>query len=323
MRRKNNLYLAVMSKPKAIFSLRVSMAAETIVKDQLKTCSKQLNRLKLDNHERLHDLRVELRRLRSYMRMFRLYLPDSCKKDRKQLEHLFQLSNEHRESDVHKVYLTHWLEQNQASSDEKTGMQLLLQDLNQDFKSPLALNFDQAVREVLDAISQKLKLKKASSKDLYCHEFAHKVIKTYHKQLAFYLGEMSQDDASLHKARITAKRLRYFLEALEYEPANPAISELKHWQSELGDIHDLMVLKAYTFKVVVQQQQTWLAQSWQTAKAPKKLPEHLKSLFALRDFIEQHQNLKRKGLDKEKQEALHRTLQTAQKSLKALSQEQD
>jgi CHAD domain-containing protein len=59
---------------------------------------------------------------------------------------------------------------------------------------------------------------------------------------------ITQDgDAALHRARIALKRWRYAEEALARAEAarSPRIQELRHWQRELGAIHDLAGLAGF------------------------------------------------------------------------------
>lgn len=309
-----------MAKSKPTFSLPVTLAAEKIVSGQSKICAKRLKKYKSEDPESLHDLRVELRRLRSYLRIFRLYLPESCKKERKALEQLFQLSNKNRELDVHKAVLTSWLQEESLNDDQRAAIESVLGYTQTKPASQLPPNFDKGVRAVLDDLNGKLKPSKNDAKAIYCHEFAVKVIENYGKRLEFFLNGMAESNDALHKARITAKRLRYFIEVLELEAVEEAVAELKGWQSELGDIHDLMVLEDFLYSVLLRLNEGWLETSWKGETPPTTLPESIKQLFALKDFVSQKQQAKREGLSQEKRAELLAKLEASRLSLKALSQ---
>jgi CHAD domain-containing protein len=218
--------------------------------------------------EALHDFRVSVRRLRSFLKSYEDDIK-SAKKHRQRLSDVMALTTIGRDTEVHIA----WLKAHHPKSNEQeqTGISYLLEYLTTsdpvDIKK-IDKHFAKAVDKLGSIFSSKSnatleskKVSKSSSdtqtdltdldaKDSVLREpsFAFitaKVLQDYGKDLRDLLQKIgaADDDTSLHKARIAGKRLRYTLELLEGKEASTLVKVLKKFQDTTGDLHDLQMLE--------------------------------------------------------------------------------
>ena len=205
-----------------------------------------------DAHDALHDFRVAVRRLRSWMRAYRPWLQDTVsRKVERQLKRIAAATGGSRDLEV----------------------QL-------DRVGKLAKRADRRSRPGLADMNHELSQRKQHADEGLGHELAADFVRTVHRlerELGHYdvdldrpltsfghaaatligthaarvddaLGcvRSSSDIIEAHQARIAAKRLRYLIEPMV--PAVPSIrrivDELKLLQDALGDMHDAHVFAA-------------------------------------------------------------------------------
>ena len=207
-----------------------------------------------DDPEAVHDFRVALRRLRSWLRAFRPHLEDTvARKTERALGRVSRIAGEARDLEVQREWLL------AAAADPKANM---------------------------SAAAAWLAPGLASSESGIVHRLGLEVVKTVPKvaarlarQLGQYTAEIDVDQGEVgprmsvvmadriledlsavrrclnrvqrpsqvgesHLARIAMKRLRYLLEALDpaLTPAALAVQRLALMQQALGDLHDAQVL---------------------------------------------------------------------------------
>jgi CHAD domain-containing protein len=215
----------------------------TVLLDEAKM---QGERLGDEDSEALHDFRVSVRRLRSFLKSYESFIK-GAKKHRQRFSEVMNLTNAGRDNEVHLV----WLKEHQkdANNLEKDGMDYLLENLS----STNHLDLDEVKKQFTKAAE---KLESAFSKDVknIDESFATltaDVLQTYGKDLQTLLASVdkSEDDTAIHDARIAGKKLRYTLELLENKEAKALVKLLKKFQDTAGNLHDLQVLepKVQTF----------------------------------------------------------------------------
>ncbi len=239
-----------------------------------------------DDTEALHDFRVGLRRLRSTLRSYRGVLGKSIgKKLAARLKALADATGEGRDAEVALAWLDQvaqsdtaplaasarpghrWLRFRLATVRERAYGEIALR-IEEDFE-PLAERFKKRLsvyrREVqLDGGPKAHRLGEVAAVEL--GELSERIA----KDLAA-IGS-ADDDEQGHRARITAKRIRYLLEpfAAECAEARTAVKRLKQLQELLGDLHDAHVLEETLAGAAVEAgaERTWRLVGLTLADAP-------------------------------------------------------
>jgi CHAD domain-containing protein len=199
-----------------------------------------------EDSEALHDFRVSVRHLRSFLKSYESFIK-GAKKHRQRFSGVMTLTNAGRDNEVHLA----WLNAHQIKADalEQNGILYLLEQLS----SSDHVNVDKVKKQFAKAAE---KLEQTFSKHLEETEESFAVVtadvlQIYGKDLEALLAtiEKSEDDAAIHDARIACKKLRYTLALLENKEATALVKRLKKFQDTAGDLHDLQVLepKVQTF----------------------------------------------------------------------------
>jgi CHAD domain-containing protein len=212
------------------------------------------------NGEALHDFRVALRHLRSWLRA--LPEDDAAPLPRKavrRLRRIASVSNESRDAEVQAIWLRaqrRWL-----SVHQRVGLDWLLERLDANkaeadarLRRRLTRDFERSQL----ALSAALKETDASAVDLAsADEAPDKQPTTLGSSLASSLREQAAtlrrrlrqvrsaaDTAAAHRARVAGKRVRYLLEPFKGDvpEADAAVRALRELQDSLGELHDAHVL---------------------------------------------------------------------------------
>jgi CHAD domain-containing protein len=206
--------------------------------------------------EALHDFRVSLRHLRSFLKSYEDFIKNA-KKHRENFSTIMAMTNAGRDYEVHSAWLNSRAKR--ASDLEKSGLQYLLEQLNNKEQIDL-VQLEKQFSKAADKLSKQWSHEIEKQKDSEAKKFKHEdsfavataqVLRSYGNDLKELLQKIEtvEDDADLHEARITGKKLRYTLELLDTEEATVLVKELKKFQDAAGDLHDLQVLgpKLQTF----------------------------------------------------------------------------
>jgi len=200
----------------------------------------------LGDKEALHDFRVALRRLRSWLRAFRPALADTITpKMERRLKRIAKATGSSRDLEVH----VEWVEdaRRSLSDNARVGATWLLQQLRRDkreadadFRSVISRKFDRAAEDAEAGLSRY-----QASVEEDGERFATAAADMVELQMMALSNAVARvtgqgDRAEAHAARIAAKRLRYLLEGVaDASPAaKPLIEELKALQDTLGELHD-------------------------------------------------------------------------------------
>lgn len=232
--RKEHILTSPMTLHDSISSVLPQLGNKLLSKAQA-----QAEQLGTDNGEALHDFRVSVRHLRSFLKSYEDFTK-GAKKHRQRFSDIMTLTNAGRDNEVHLSWLK--ARQRKADSVEQNGIRYLLEQLSNDDQVDLEKvkkQFASAEKKMEKDFSGKPKKVKTSFAIVTAE-----VLQSYSKDLEKRLAkiEKSEDDTALHDVRIAGKKLRYTLELLESEAAKNLAKELKGLQDLTGDLHDLQVL---------------------------------------------------------------------------------
>lgn len=202
----------------------------------------------------LHDFRVALRRLRSWLRAYADYLAGGIrKKDRRRLRLLARAAGECRDGEVHMA----WLRDVEESlrPRERPGSEWLLRRVAEGqrraevaFRARVAEQFAPTVetlRASLAVFTQRVDLRVQLPIRTLADATAPLVM-TQATALGERLAAVHsvQDQAVAHAARLAGKRLRYLLEPIApaIDGAPQLVKRLRHLQDTIGEMHDVHVM---------------------------------------------------------------------------------
>ena|SRR5688572_16989094 len=205
--------------------------------------------VKADDPDELHDFRVALRRLRSWMRAFKLELSDGVsKKQRRQLKDIAAATNAGRDFEV----LRDWMRDaaKGRSARRKRGAKWMIQHMKDAADDSIDVSVAEGFRDVRDDLEARLSICSVNVRQLadmssLAGAIAER-IPTHSAALKRALSKIAtvDDEDEAHQARITAKRLRYLI-----EPGAPLVKSgavllqsLRSLQSELGTLHDAHII---------------------------------------------------------------------------------
>ncbi len=190
---------------------------------------KQYRKAADNDPEALHDLRVELRRLRVWLTLSRAVI-QTRKSSRRHLKALAHASSPARDREVMLDLL------GQAAQDANAGIVaerlMALADIHQPADGE-RLAFD---------VKPGLRPRPRKDTPPFAEWFSQQL-----EQMMDAIGrELARGPEGAHPARIQIKHLRYLVEPMSepFAQAAPMIADLKSAQDHLGDIHDLVVFRS-------------------------------------------------------------------------------
>lgn len=229
-------------------------AVQQLLTDTLNDASGHAARLgDMYDAEAVHDFRVAVRRLRTFLRAFHETLPVD---DQIQLElrELTELTNAARDGEAHSEWLRDRLEDPGLESAERHAVTRALTRLDGGAVRPVGLQADTQLvmsrtggtladlagraldgnRDINQATDHSFGQATAAVLD---HEACR-----LHKRLGRI--ETVDDVRRIHRARLSEKRLRYVLEAVaaQLRDAAEPLQRLRSLQDTLGELHDLSSL---------------------------------------------------------------------------------
>lgn len=239
--------------------------------------------------ERLHDFRVELRRLRVWVQQTRS-LVRTQRLARRDLRQASEETNPTRDLEVMLELLEQWHES--LPSAPTQPVPLITEVLTQLDRAVPTLSGRRMSGLAPRARGSKTKTPRKAHRKNPEKTPGKTSDKTPHPPLRF--GDwlqaqidtqqhvihdlMHQTDAELHQARIHVKYLRYLLEPLSKLSATaPLLAQLKQWQTALGSLNDLAVLRKRLPDLVAQQTRSALNQ---LLAQPGRQLIGIKSVFA-------------------------------------------
>lgn len=288
-----------MEKESSLADQPVDTALERLVLAKRQDVDDEYERfVRIADPESLHDLRVALRRLHSlfigFAPCFKAGITQAIT-----LKALFKETNHARDLEVTLALL----EQHH----------LALPWLQQDWQNGLVREY-QRLREYLPQGWQSLSRQFDTPRNLLAEQLPSETIGLYAamqiagQKKTFLKGikgvAKKWDDRRAHKLRIRGKHCRYLIEPFTAgaSQAERAVSKLKRFQDELGEYHDLVVLRQ------------------QLKQLQKNAPlTHFKALEQARQTLEQQQQRLRRRIRKDysgrRYRKLRKALQAAQRAL--------
>ena len=215
-----------------------------------------------DDAEALHDFRVALRRLRSWLRAYDDLLKDSVpRKLARRLKRLAGATGPGRDAEVQ----LEWLRgrSSHLSPQQRQGLAWIvarlhgrMRDAYGDLQKEIERDFpdlDGDLRRKLSVYRTQVFLGPGSPPSTLGKVTAP-ILRVQVDDLEVHLAQVEQadDKEQAHRARISAKRVRYLLEpfAEDLPEAGPVIKRFKALQDVLGDLHDSHVLEDELTKAV-------------------------------------------------------------------------
>jgi CHAD domain-containing protein len=194
----------------------------------------------------LHDFRVALRRLRSWLRAFDPSFRGSIRrKDKRRLRSIVRTTNAARDASVQSTWLgTH---ETEIEASRRAGYEVMRSRLNKQREKGV----DQVLGAVdkFDRLAPKLQLKNRLEKqaELFGTLLAEAIVEAASALDKSLLRIRDWDNVRReHRARIAAKRLRYLIEPVAKlaEGGEAIVDSLKSLQDLFGDLHDVQVFSS-------------------------------------------------------------------------------
>jgi CHAD domain-containing protein/CYTH domain-containing protein len=235
----------------------VERAARVVALDLLDRARAARQRLgHASDAEAIHDFRVAVRRLRSWLRALEAWLDDSTpRKAVRRLEKAARLTSEVRDAEVHLA----WLEGQRSalSVRQRRGLTWLVDQLESDKRHGdeiVATKGMRAFDRACETLSRKLRSYRAhllGESEEAPRRFAPVVAELLRDHVATVRHRLARvetfdDEKGAHAARIAGKRLRYLLEpvAEHVDGGKALVDDLAQLQDVLGDWHDVHVVSA-------------------------------------------------------------------------------
>jgi CHAD domain-containing protein len=194
--------------------------------------------------EGLHDFRVGVRRLRSWLRAVKPELHGAItRKQRRRLAKIAAATSASRDAEVHLAWLA--AERQRAATRERTGSDWLREQL-ESARSGSLRDAMRAARkfEAMRATLERGLRDQQSNNGAPFGVVLAKRVRQERDALRDALAKIEApgDVAASHRARIAAKHLRYVLEPVSFvRGAETIIETLKGLQDALGNLHDVHV----------------------------------------------------------------------------------
>ncbi|HEV8579880.1 MAG TPA: CHAD domain-containing protein [Thermoanaerobaculia bacterium] len=208
-----------------------------------------------EDAEALHDFRVGLRRLRSCLRAYRECLADAIpKKLARRLRRLARSTGPGRDAEVQ----IEWLRGRKPhlSSYHRAGLAWLLDRLEErmrDAYAKLTAEVDRDFVEIESELRARLSVYRtevhldAAQPPATFGDTTTAILRRQVAELEDHLARIADaaDEREAHRARISAKRVRYLLEpfAGEVDGAAAVVKRFKAVQDLFGDLHDAHMLE--------------------------------------------------------------------------------
>ena len=234
----------------------VRLVAITLLEDAQKTAdkltslSKELRDGDTAGNEALHDFRVAIRRLRSWVRAFKPWLGDDLRgKQRRRFSRIAETTRIARDASVHLEWLRK--ERSALSARQRVGQTWLSERLEAQRSGGVevalaaAMDFAPVVPKLTRRLdSYRAPVRESDGTARFGAVFAERLLKESEELRSRLAAVHSFTDVKqLHRARIAAKNLRYVAEPVSdlIRDGGAIIETLKALQDVLGDLHDVHV----------------------------------------------------------------------------------
>lgn len=207
--------------------------------------------VRLGEHpEALHDFRVALRRLRSWLRAFRPWFRDTVRpRTYRELAAIADTSSGARDAEV----ALEWLGGLALPARAATGVRHLAARIRRDerkamraFREHVDADFTGIVRRLGRQLAS-YQVNVAPDDPMTVPTMGAVLAQTVREHAVHFDGAVravnsADDETAAHNARIAGKRLRYLLEQFDHPSAGDLAKQLARIQDTLGELHDAHVL---------------------------------------------------------------------------------
>lgn len=200
----------------------------------------------------LHEFRVAVRKLRTWLRAFHEDLPRLGKSNLRRLKACAEATNTKRDQDVQARWLAR--EARGPSSTSRRGARWLISQFDgrvEPVRKTKEVAIPRDLEKVVESLSSRLStyrhsVRAGENRSLALAEAisARLIPHTWLLREALDDIETVADRRRCHEARIAAKRLRYLLEpaAPRVRGGQATVEKLRALQNALGSVHDLQIL---------------------------------------------------------------------------------
>lgn len=246
------------------------------------------------NADALHDLRVSVRRLRTFLKSYQAYLPKAvCKRSRKQLRVLMSATNTWRDSQVQVAWLEQQFSRKNLGRLQRQGLSVVIRQLREqqddameDVVGAIPGDFGkirERLEKALATAKQAIQLNSAGELESFASVTA-RMLRQHAAKLRDALDQVHSVEgrSEAHRARLAAKHLRYVLEPVRSLVAGggSAVNKLKSLQDLLGNLRDLQNLELMVRSILKRTAVVWSerladlsASNEATPTAVRKAPE--------------------------------------------------
>ncbi len=229
-------------------------AARVVALHALASVNEARERIRKRDRDSIHDFRVAVRRLRSWMHVFRPVLDDTLqKKTRRRLRRLARATANLRDLDVQIA----WLRAERAALGEGRleAAGWIIRSLRAERKSAwrsfsktLKRDFQRTSRELEHQLMNYVTVRDVRRHDdvMIMRTMTERAIRTQAEALhaAFERVRSADDTRRLHRSRIIAKRARYVLDAVARQAPQltATAADLHRFQDVVGELRDAQLL---------------------------------------------------------------------------------
>lgn len=265
----------------------------------LSTAAQECHRLgKEDDPDALHDFRVSVRRLRTYLEAYEPYVPKGLgRKTRKRLGEITSATNKGRDDQVHSEWLSQQLQKRNLPKLAQQGYRMALDELRDsgadrdaEWLSGIVSEFsslESKLKERLVDPPLSIRVNRQGESVGYgaaAGEMVRELTDVLRKRLEVIesLGQKKK----IHRARLAAKRLRYVLEPVKgiVTGGRPVIRQLKDIQDRLGDLRDLQILESRVSSRLEREASRWSRDLASSASAEASFSAVQKRIGQTQDF---------------------------------------
>ena len=234
----------------ALLRQPAALAIRVIANARLDASVAALDQLDTGAPEALHDLRVSLRRLRSWLRTFQPYVDDTVRRRTlRRLKRAVRSTNAARDLEVWSEWLA---EQSDLAARDRAGARYLAGCLATESQAAHEKALGRVQRRlprITDALRKELStyslhVREGTDADREMSVAVADALRSAYRRLRRRAARIEEltDIEAIHATRIAAKKLRYVAETLELPEAADTAQALSELQDVLGTVHDMQLL---------------------------------------------------------------------------------
>lgn len=251
----------------------VTTATEDLATGLLRKAAKANQRLQASaDPEALHDFRVTVRRLRTYLEAYGpVFGNGQAERLQRKLASFIDATNANRDHEVHFAIVEGQLARRSLPKLQREGFQIVREELSYEGEPAPPESLDAVIGQFtkLEQKLQKRRWNPTGARPARDVPRAHHSFAAATRDIVWELAESLRaqlvaiqgvdDQRPAHRARLTVKRLRYVVEPLQSATpaAKPVVEELKLMQDEFGGLRDLQNLEKRIARITRERARQW------------------------------------------------------------------